>query len=260
MRVAVAQITCELGDSKANLQKASAFVADSAQLGCRLVVLPEMSDTGYVMDVVNTHAGGRPGYFYDGICSLAATHKLYIACGMSERVGTRMYNSMLIAGPDGREKAWYRKVHLFASKPVFENNTFEAGEEFCVVDIDSLRCGLMICYDLRFPEQARVLMRRGAEAIIVASAWPQARQNHWKLLTQTRAVENQLWVIASNRCGTDKDLTLCGSSAIIDPWGEVVAAASQSNQKLIHADIPPDSVSTIRQRFPVLTHRRDDLY
>ncbi|MFP4417803.1 MAG: carbon-nitrogen hydrolase family protein [Chitinispirillaceae bacterium] len=260
MRVAVAQISCTVGQGRANLKTIADHVRQAADKGCRLIAFPEMSDTGYVMDVISQHAGTRPGYFYDGICSLAADHDMYVACGMSERVGEKVFNSLLVAGPDGTERAWYRKVHLFASGPVYEQNVFSAGDRLSLVNIDSIQCGLMICYDLRFPEQARALMQKGAEALIIVSAWPHARAAHWRLLTKARAVENQLWVLSSNRCGTDNGLKLAGSSGIIDPWGEIQVAAPESGEGIFCTDISLKSVTETRHRFPVLTHRRPDVY
>ncbi len=260
MLVGAAQIVCDIDSNRSNLEKAASYVKKAADKGCRLVAFPEMIDTGYVMDNVRKNAGKRPGFFYDGICSLAAANQVYIACGMSERVEDSIYNSMLVVDPSGREIAWYRKVHLFASKPVFEQNTFESGDRFVTVDVDSIRCGLMICYDLRFPEQARSLMMDGAQAIILVSAWPEARKKHWDLLIRARAIENQVWMIAANRCGTDRDMTFCGSSAVIDPWGETIADSSQGSEELLFAHIRRDSVINTRNMFPVLDHRRTDIY
>jgi predicted amidohydrolase len=120
---------------------------------------------------------------------------------------------------------------------------------------------LGICYDLRFPEMYRKLVtEQNISAFIVSSAWPFPRDEHFRILAVARAIENQSYVIASNRVRKDDDLWFCGASAIIDPRGVVIAAASADREEVVHADLSQEIVNSVRQRVQSLGHRRQDLY
>src|SRR5207244_9576161 len=116
-------------------------------------------------------------------------------------------------------------------------------------ELGELRFGCSICYDLRFPEIYRKLVtEQNVGALLISSAWPFPRVEHWCVLAQARAIENQAYVIASNRVGKDDDLWFCGSSAIIDPRGVVIAAASADSAELIQADLSEELVVSVRRR------------
>jgi omega-amidase len=124
-----------------------------------------------------------------------------------------------------------------------------------------LRFGFSICYDLRFPELYRKLVtEKNVDAFIISSAWPFPRVEHFRVLAQARAIENQSYVISSNRVGGDGDLWFCGSSSIIDPRGVIMAAASADREELIYADVSRELVQSVRQRVESLAHRRPALY
>ncbi|MCB0669497.1 MAG: hypothetical protein KDC80_26915, partial [Saprospiraceae bacterium] len=120
--------------------------------------------------------------------------------------------------------------------------------------------GLMICYDTRFPEMARSLALAGAEIIIVPTAWPFPRVEHWQLLSRARAIENQCYVVTANRVGKDGQAIFCGNSRVIDPHGVVVSSASEDQEEIIYAEIKRDKLDFIRTRMPVFEHRRPDVY
>jgi omega-amidase len=121
--------------------------------------------------------------------------------------------------------------------------------------------GFSICYDLRFPEMYRKLaVEQNVGAFVVSSAWPFPRLEHFRTLAMARAIENQSYVVASNRVGKDDDLWFCGSSAIIDPRGVVIAAASADREELIQADVSEELVLSVRSRVASFAHRREDLY
>jgi predicted amidohydrolase len=127
--------------------------------------------------------------------------------------------------------------------------------------LDDVRFGFSICYDLRFPEMYRKLVHeQNVDAFLISSAWPFPRDEHFRVLALARAIENQSYVIASNRVGRDDDLWFCGNSAIIDPRGVAIAAASPDREELIHADVSQELVNSVRQRVDSLGHRREDLY
>jgi predicted amidohydrolase len=184
-----------------------------------------------------------------------------IVSGVSERDGSSIYNSQVLVDAKGDIVAKYRKTHLYAVAPVEEQTCFAPGNEFTTFSLGGLQFGCSICYDLRFPELYRKLAtEQNVGAFIISSAWPFPRVEHFRVLAQARAIENQSYVIASNRVGKDDELWFCGSSAIIDPRGVVIAAASTDREELIHADVSQELVQSVRRRVNSLGHRREDLY
>src|SRR5262245_43633975 len=184
-----------------------------------------------------------------------------LVSGVSERDGSSIYNSQVLVDAKGDLIAKYRKTHLYAVAPVEEQTCFAAGDKFSSFVLGDLRFGFSICYDLRFPEMYRKLVtEQNVGAFLISSAWPFPRVEHWRVLAQARAIENQSYVIASNRVGKDDDVWFCGSSAIIDPRGVVIAAASADREELIHADVSEELVQSVRRRMQSLGHRRQDLY
>jgi omega-amidase len=261
MKISVAQISCSLGDPGANLSKVGDFCRRAKEAGAELIVFPEMTDTGYSMPVIQKHANHWKSGFVAGLQEIANQLSMAIVCGVSERHGSSIYNSQVLVDAKGEIVAKYRKTHLYAVVPVEEQTCFAAGDEFVSFALGGLRFGFSICYDLRFPEMFRKLVsEQDVGAFLISSAWPFPRDEHFRVLAQARAIENQSYVIASNRVGKDDDLWFCGSSSIIDPRGVTVAAASSDREELIHADLSQELVDSVRQRVHSLGHRRQDLY
>ncbi len=261
MKIAVAQISCSLGDPDANLSKVGDFSRRAKDIGAELIVFPEMTDTGYAMPVIQKHAAHWKTGFVPGLQEIAAEHSIAIVSGVSERDGSSIYNSQVIVDAKGDIIAKYRKTHLYAVAPVAEQTCFAAGDSFTSFVLGDLRYGFSICYDLRFPELYRKLVtEQNVDAFIISSAWPFPRVEHFRVLAQARAIENQSYVVASNRVGKDDNLWFCGSSAIIDPRGVVIAAASADREELIQADVSQELVASVRNRVESLAHRREDLY
>jgi omega-amidase len=261
MKVAAAQISCSLGDPNSNLLKVRDFSRRARDAGVELIVFPEMTDTGYSMSVIQAHANSWTSGFVPGLQEIGAKLSIAIVCGVSEQDGTSVYNSLVFVDQQGQIAAKYRKTHLYAVAPVEEQKCFIPGNTFASFAIGGLRFGFSICYDLRFPEMYRkLLVEQDVRAFIVSSAWPFPRLEHFQTLVLARAIENQSYVIASNRVGKDEDLWFCGSSAIIDPRGVVIASASADREELIQADLSEDLVLSVRSRVKSLAHRRQDLY
>ena len=261
MKVAVAQISCSLGDPEANLLKVRHFSRRAKDTGAELIVFPEMIDTGYSMPVIRTHANHWNSGFVPELQETARELSIAIVSGVSERAGSSIYNSQVLIDSHGNILAKYRKTHLYAVAPVEEQTCFAPGDAFATIALGGLHFGFAICYDLRFPEMYRKLAtKQKVSAFIVSSAWPFPRLEHFRILAMARAIENQSYVIASNRVGKDDDLWFCGSSAIIDPRGVVIAAASADREELIQADLSEELVLSIRSRVESFAHRRQDLY
>ena len=262
MKVAVAQISCSLGDPEANLLKVRDFTRRAKdEAGAELIVFPEMIDTGYSMRGIREHANDWNRGFLPRLREVASKLSVAIVAGVSERNSSSIYNSQVLIDSHGNISAKYRKTHLYAVAPVEEQTCFAPGDCFASFALGGLHFGFSICYDLRFPEMYRKLATaQKVGAFIVSSAWPFPRVEHFRTLAMARAIENQSYVIASNRIGKDDDLWFCGSSAIIDPRGVVIAAASADREELIDAELSKDLVLSVRSRVESLSHRREDLY
>ena len=160
-------------------------------------------------------------------------------------------------GPDGKLAAYQGKVHPFTFAG--EHQHFRAADELSVTPVGSFRLATAICYDLRFPELFRALALGGADLIVVPANWPRSRMTAWSQLLIARAIENQCYVVGVNRVGRGGGLDYDGRSAIIDPLGEVLATA-RGTEQLVVADLDPDHLADVRERFPFLPDARQDLF
>jgi predicted amidohydrolase len=220
-----------------------------------------MGDTGYSMPLIRQHATSWEEGAVPALRKFAQTLSIAIICGVSEREDDRIYNSQVFIDARGDVVGKYRKCHLFAVAPVEEDKCFAAGDALAVVEHGGWRFGLSICYDLRFPEIYRALAcEKNANVLVVSSAWPLVRAKHLRALLVARAIENQCYVIAANRVGTDDEATFCGSSVMIDPNGAVLDSASADRDELIQAELSEEVMKKTRDRLPVFAHRRADLY
>jgi omega-amidase len=261
MKIAAAQIACAIGDVPANVRKIRDFAVQAKRDGAEWIVFPEMSDTGYVMNVIREVASPWSGGAVPDLQSLAKELALGIICGVSERDADRIFNSQVVIDDRGQIIAKYRKTHLFAPAPVEEHKCFAAGTNLVTVEIGKLRGGLSICYDLRFPEIYCVLALDGhADLFVVSSAWPLVRREHLRALAIARAIENQSFLVLANRVGADNGGAFCGESAIIDPSGAILAAASSDGEELAEAEISSSVIAAVRDRMPVFEHRRPEIY
>jgi predicted amidohydrolase len=261
MKVAVAQISCSLGDPEVNLSKVRDFSRRAKQSGAEFVLFPEMTDTGYSMGVIQKHASHWKTGFVAGVRQVANEFSIALVSGVSERDGSSIYNSQILVDANGDIVAKYRKTHLYAVAPVEEQNCFAPGDGFASFTLGGLHFGFSICYDLRFPEMYRKLStEQSVGAFLLSSAWPFPRDEHFRVLAQARAIENQSYMIVSNRVGKDDDLWFCGNSAVIDPRGVVISAASPDREELLYADVSQELVESVRRRMQSLGHRRHDLY
>lgn len=261
MKVAAAQISCSVGDIDANVRKIRDFSTRARENGAELIVFPEVADTGYSMPVVQKCA--QP-WIAGAVPELQRTAKdlsIAIISGVSEREGDAIYNSQVFIDANGKITGSYRKTHLFTGGSMGEDKCFLPGEELRSFPFNGVRLGLSICYDLRFPEIYRVLaVEQGANVFILSAAWPFPRLEHFRILTAARAIENQSYMIVSNRVGTDEGVTCCGSSAIIDPYGVTLAAASTDREELLQAEISEQAITSVRNKMAVFAQRRPEIY
>jgi omega-amidase len=261
MKIAAAQISCAPADLKANIRKIRDFSAQAKKSGTELIVFPEMVDTGYSMPVIQEHATSWNQGAVPKLQETAKELSIAILAGVSDRDSSRVYNSQALIDANGKIIAKYRKTHLVTAAPLDERPYFTAGDGFASCKIDKFNLGLGICYDLRFPEFYRTLaVNHGTNLLINSSAWPFPRVEHLRILALARAIENQSYLILANRVGTDDGVTFCGTSAIIDPYGVIIASASADREELIQAELSEEVVASVRNRMAVFAHRRSDLY
>jgi omega-amidase len=261
MKIAAAQISCALGDFEANVRKIREFSRRAKNSGADLVVFPEMVDTGYSMPAIQKHARPWGEGAVPELQKIAKELSIGVIAGISERDGESIFNSQVFVDARGEVIAKYRKTHLVAAAPLDERVCLSPGDKFVACKIDKFNVGLSICYDLRFPEMCRTLvLTHGVNVIVNSSAWPFPRMEHLRVLALARAIENQSYLIIANRVGTDDDVTFCGSSVIVDPYGAIVAAASADREELIQAEISEEVIAHVRERMAVFNHRRGELY
>lgn len=261
MKIAAAQICCTLGDLNANLIKLRNFSSRAKDAGAALVLFPEMVDTGYSMSVIRTHATRWCEGAVPELQKIAKALAIAVICGVSERDGPCLYNSQIFIDANGEIVGKYRKTHLFATPPIEEDKCFASGDELTRFAFRGFALGLSICYDLRFPEVYRTLaVEYGSNVFVISSAWPFPRSEHLRTLALARAIENQSYVVVANRVGADDGTSFCGSSAIVDPYGAVIAAASADREELILADLSEEVIQSVRERMTVFAHRRPDVY
>ena len=260
MKIALAQIDCSPGNIKTNLEKISHFTKRAKKAASEIVVFPEMVDTGYLMPIIQDTASYWDGAPLKFLQKTAKENQIGIICGISEREEDHIYNSMVVIDQQGNLIGKYRKTHLAAYPPLNENSTIAAGNSLELLNINGFTFGLMICYDLRFPEMSRSLTLKGADTLILVSAWPFPRLSHWETLIRARAIENQVYFVAANRVGKDGENTFCGSSRIVDPYGVIVASAAENREELIIGEINKETVLSVREQMPIFKHRQKNLY
>jgi len=253
-------------DIDRNLVDAERLVRQAADANASLVVLPELFTVLGAPEVITTGAQAVPGPASRMCAGLASELQITLVGGSlaERREGhRRISNTSLVFGPSGDQLGCYRKIHLFdidlPDRVSFCESAFvEPGQEIVVCDTPAGRIGQATCYDLRFPELFRALVDRGAEIIVVPSAFTQATgRDHWEVLLRARAIENQVFIVAANQYGHHAPgLSSYGRSVIIDPWGTVLATAADG-EGVITAELDPGRQAGIREALPALKHRRD---
>ncbi|MFD7236921.1 carbon-nitrogen hydrolase family protein [Streptomyces syringium] len=229
--------------------------------GARLLLTNELYLTGYALgDAVRDLAEPADGPGARAVARIAAEHGLAIGYGYPERDGTDpavIFNSLQLIGPDGERLANYRKTHLFGD---FETTFFRPGDEPVVqADFAGLRLGLLICYDVEFPEPVRAHALAGTELLLT----PTALMRPYEIVPQTivpaRAWESQLYIAYANRCGIEGDFSFAGLSCLAAPDGTVRARAG-ADEDLIVADVDPALLKASRAENTYLSDRRPELY
>ena len=265
MKIAAVQMVAS-PDVERNLQAAARLVAQAAAQGASMVLLPEYfclmgrRDD----DKLRVAEASGSGPIQQCLADLAHEHKLWLVGGtlpLRTAHADRVRNACCVFGPDGAALARYDKIHLFAydngAERYDEGRVLEAGSEPLAVQLGALRVGLSICYDLRFPEHYRALMRPPCDVLCVPSAFTYTTgRAHWELLLRARAVENQCYVLAAAQGGVHENgRRTWGHSMVVGPWGEVLAVLPEG-EGVVLAEVDAARLNTVRTQLPALAHRR----
>lgn len=256
-------------DEAQNLGRAGELVAEAARRGARAVVLPEsfalMGHDEEDKRALAEDLDEGSGPIMAMLRSTAQRHGVWlVAGGLPERSGDRdrPYNTCAVVDPQGTLVARYRKIHLFDVELADgtryrESASTTPGASPVVADVAGLRLGLSICYDLRFPELYRALSTGGADALVVPAAFTLATgKDHWLVLLRARAIESQSYVVAAAQWGKHpRGRMTFGKSCILDPWGEIIAQASEG-EGVVTATLDPAYLARVRTNLPSLQHRR----
>ena len=237
LRAAVVQMTSTPLDPARNWVRIEAWLARAAGEGARLVVFPECIVSGYFLSRPEAEAVAEPvpGLRTERLHEACARHGLSAVVGLIERSPDGgCYNSAVLAGPEGI-LAVYRKTHLLC---LGVDRCLTRGEQLRpIVSAADARIGLLICYDLRFPEPMRVLALEGAQLILLPTAWPSTATFYPDFLARARALENGVFLLAANRAGEERGRTFLGRSLIVSPDGEVMAEAPADGETMLVADL-----------------------
>jgi deaminated glutathione amidase len=265
------QITAVDGEKDAAIEKMLGLIDLAGSRGSELCVLPELwTGLGFSgPDIYREIAEPIPGPVTELLSEKARKYGMYISGSMYEDAGDGVYyNALPLISPDGNILGNYRKTHLFDAPNrtdippgIMESKKVRAGEALEVYGTNVARMGLSVCSDLRFPEVYREMTLKGAEVLICASAFLAPRYDHWEFFLRARAAENQCFVVASGQYGKEpkSGLGFVGRSMIVDPWGVIIATASD-DEGVVTAHLDLDLVQTVRGRYPLLEQRRPELY
>jgi predicted amidohydrolase len=266
--IATVQMKPALGESEDNLVKMSDFVSKIAsQQKVDLIVFPELATSGYELGVRFTELAQRiPGPTINLMSQRAAEFGVYIAFGMvtKEKVESVLFNSAVLVGPDGEMLGSYNKVHLHGE----ERMAFREGFRLPVIETEIGTIGLLLGWDLAFPEVARSLTLDGAELLCVLANWETAQVEEWRTYVRARAYENALYVAASNRVGEDVTLNFGGESMIVGPRGKTYASLADEKdptsgvprEGYCVARVDLDEVRKCREEFQTLQSRHPTVY
>lgn len=257
MKIACIQMDITFGNPDQNFERAGRFMEEAVGKGADVLVLPEMWNTGYALTELEALADSAERT-KDFLSDFAKKHSVHIVGGsVSTKKDGAFYNTMHVINKNGEPVAEYDKAHLFGLMD--EHLHMKAGDGLNIFEFDGVTGGGVICYDIRFPEWLRAHVLNGAKVLFIPAEWPAARIDHWRILLQARAIENQCFIVAVNRVGSDPKNEFGGNSMVIAPWGEVRLQLGME-EEIGYAEIALEEVDEVRGRIPVFDDRQEQLY
>ena len=246
---------CAAPDENIEIMRQAA--SDAAEKGAELIVFPELFLSGYNLGAEAASQGEEEGSRNSKrIVDIAQNYAIAVLYGYVEREGERLYISAKLIQRDGSTLLNHRKCQLFGG---FEQSSFQEGSSFEVARLGDFTLGFLICYEVEFPEAVRALAAKGANLVIVLSATSEPYSWVPEVMVPTRALENQIYLVFSNRCGREGDLVYCGGSRVVGPDGQVLGALGKE-EGLIFAQLETERIASSRARFDYLSDLRQDLY
>lgn len=254
-------------DRTKNLEHASDLISRAKNEGAKLVALPECFNSPYGTNFFSEYAEQVPcGPTCDMLSKAAKDNQIFLVGGTFPEIDdSKYYNTCTVWNPDGKLIAKYRKMHLFdidipGGITFKESDILHAGNELSCFQIDDVKVGLGVCYDIRFEELAKLYRLQGCELLIYPGAFNMTTGPiHWELLQRGRALDNQVYVFAISPARGDKGYIAWGHSQVTDPWGKVVAKAGHE-EEIIYCNLDFSECDKVRQQIPIGKQRRTDIY
>ena len=261
IRVALAQIATKTGDKSYNLRIIENFCSTARNNATELIIFPELSLTGYVCRDDFYHlAESLDGDSINSVKKIAKENNMVVVFGMptTGKIKNVIYNSSIIVNPDG-ETFSYNKLFLPTHSVFEEKRYFRPGTEVKSFDVNGMKFGMSICYDLYFPEVYRILALRGSELVICISASPSTRKEYFENLIRARAIENGMFVALVNRVGIEDGLTFWGGSQVVGPNGDIIMKGSYYDEEITYGNIDFDEIGKARPFIPTLRDLRPEI-
>lgn len=267
IKIALCQMNV-IDNKEENLNKASSMIAKSVEENADFIVLPEMFNCPYSNDkFVEYCEEEKTSATLSKIAALARENNIYILAGsIPEKEDGHLFNTSYLFDKSGNITAKHRKMHLFdidvKGKITFkESDVLTAGNEFTIAETEFGKVGIGICYDIRFPELARIMAQKGALILFYPGAFNMTTgPAHWELLFKSRALDNQVYCVGvAPALNEDASYHSFGHSIITNPWGDILAEATEK-EELIISEIDLDEIKKIREELPLLKNKREDLY
>lgn len=266
MKIAVCQIRTEL-DKAVTMEKAEKMVKEAADNGADIVVLPEMFNCPYDKKYFKPFAKAENGESTAAMSSWAKEKGIILVGGsIPEPAGEKLYNTCFVFDENGEIIAKHRKAHLFdvdieGGIRFKESNNFAPGNEITVFDTKFGKMGVMVCFDIRFPELSRAMANRGAQVIFCPAQFNMTTgPKHWELSVRARAMDNELFFVGASAARYEGFNYECwGHSAVVSPFGMVLASCDEKEQ-ILYCDIDLSEVESTRKQLPTFLHLREELY
>lgn len=252
-------------DKEANLRKAAELIAEAAGKGAKIASFPETMN--FIGKGYKHQAEDIPGRTTDFLCGQARKNHIWVVSGSFPECtpSGKPRNTMVLIDPEGNLRCKYSKLHMFdvviKNGPTYLESSYNtAGDEIVLADTELGRLGFAICYDLRFDEQFRIMALRGAQVIYVPSSFTMnTGKDHWEPLLRARAIENGVYIVAPTQIGQKTGMNAYGKSMVVDPWGNVIARASD-RPCCVLAEIDLGYIENVRAQVPSIFNRREDMY
>lgn len=260
MKVACVQMDMKFASPDENFEKAQSLVRKAASGGADVVLLPETWNVGFFpkenLKTLADKDGERTKCVFSALAKELGVN--IVAGSVANLKEGKVYNTCYVFDRKGECVAEYDKAHLFS--PMDEDKYFAKGDHNSVFELDGHKCGVIICYDVRFPEWTRNMTVKGLDFLFMVSQWPLVRVPHLDALTKARAIENQMFVAVCNSSGKAGETVYGGNSSVNDPWGVTIAHAKGQEEEIIFADCDTTILEGIRKGINVFADRRPELY